>query len=64
MKLSEVKRRNRIIGIIGTAVLFQTGGVDARLRALGGTLFSFSVLVLLFFLVPIAIEYLERKFTK
>jgi len=64
VKLSEVKRRNRILGIIGAAVLFQAGGVDARLRALGGTLFSFTVLVLLFFLVPIAIEYLERKFTK
>jgi len=64
MKLSDVKRRNRILGIIGTAVLFQAGGVDARLRAIGGTLFSFTVLVLLFFLVPILIESLERKFTK
>jgi hypothetical protein len=64
MKLSEVKRRNRILGIIGTAVLFQTGGLDPRLRAIGGTAFSFTILVLLFFLVPLAIEYLERKFTK
>jgi len=64
VKLSEVKRRNRILGISGAAVLSQAGGVDARLRALGGTLFSFTVLVLLFFLVPILIESLERKFTK
>ena len=64
MKLSEVKRRNRVIGIIAAALLFQNGGLDARLRAIGGTAFSFAVLVLLFFLVPIAIESLERKFTK
>lgn len=64
MRLSEVKRRNRILGIIGTAVLFQAGGLDPRLRAIGGTAFSFTILVLLFFLVPLAIEYLERKFTK
>lgn len=64
MKLSEVKKRNRILGIIGAALLFQAGGLDARLRGIGGTAFSFSVLVLLFFLIPIVIEFLERKFTK
>jgi hypothetical protein len=64
VKLSDVKKRNRILGIIGAALLFQAGGLDARLRGIGGTAFSFAVLVLLFFLIPIAIEYLERKFTK
>jgi len=64
VKLSEVKRRNRVIGIIGAALLFQAGGLDPRLRAIGGTAFSFAVLLLLFFFAPIAIEYLERKFTK
>ncbi|HCC47800.1 MAG TPA: hypothetical protein DEQ38_06745 [Elusimicrobia bacterium] len=64
MKLSDVKRRNRVIGIICAAVLFQAGGLDPRLRAIGGTAFSFTVLVLFFFLIPLAIEYLERKFTK
>jgi len=64
VKLSDVKRRNRLAGIILAAVLFQTAGVDGRLRAIGGPLFSFAVLVLLFFLIPIIIEYLERKFVK
>lgn len=64
MRLSDVKRRNRVIGIIGAALLFQAGGLDARLRAIGGTFFSFAVLLLLFFLAPILIEALERKFTK
>ena len=64
MRLSEVKRRNRVIGIVAAAILFQAGGLDARLRAAGGPLFSFAVLVLLFFLSPILLEYLERKFTK
>ena len=64
MRLSEVKRRNRVIGILGAAVLFQAGGLDGRLRGIGGPLFSFAVLVLLFFLSPILLEYLERKFTK
>lgn len=64
MKLSEVKKRNRILGIIGAALLFQAGGLDPWLRSIGGTAFSFAVLILLFFSIPIAIEYLERKFTK
>lgn len=64
MRLSEVKRRNRVIGIIGAALLFQAGGLDPWLRSVGGTPFSFAVLVALFFLIPVAIEYLERKFTK
>lgn len=64
MRLSEVKRRNRILGIIGAAILFQAGGLDPWLRSVGGSAFSFAVLIILFFLIPIAIEYLERKFTK
>ncbi|MDD2804220.1 MAG: hypothetical protein PHV33_01590 [Elusimicrobiales bacterium] len=64
MKLSEVKKRNRLLGIIGAALLFQAGGLDPWLRGIGGTAFSFAVLLLLFFLAPIVIELLERKFTK
>jgi len=64
VKLSEVKRRNRVIGIVGAALLFQAGGLDPWLRGVGGTVFSFAVLVALFFLIPILIEYLERKFVK
>jgi len=64
MKLSEVKRRNRIIGVAGAAILFQTAGLDQFLRRIGGTVFSFIVLVVLFALFPLAIEYLERKFVK
>ncbi len=64
MKLSEVKRRNRLFGIIGAAALFQAGGLDPWLRSIGGALFSFTVLVLLFVLVPVLIELLERKFVK
>jgi len=64
VKLSEVKRRNRIIGVAAAAFLFQAAGLDPFLRKLGGTAFSFIVLVLLFFLFPMAIEYLERRFVK
>ena len=64
MKLSDVKKRNRFIGIILAALVFQAAGLDPFLRRLGGPLFSFCVLVLLFFLVPMGIEYLERKFVK
>lgn len=64
MKLSEVKRRNRVIGIIGAALLFQAGGLDPWLRGVGGAAFSFLVLVALFVLVPILIELLERRFVK
>jgi len=64
MKLSDVKRRNRFIGIIAAAILFQTAGLDPLLRRIGGVLFSFIVMVALFFLFPMVIEYLERKFVK
>jgi hypothetical protein len=64
VRLSEVKRRNRIIGIIGAALLFQAGGLDPWLRSMGGAVFSFSVLVVLFVVIPILIEFLERKFVK
>ena len=64
MKLSEVKRRNRLIGVAAAAVLFQAAGLDPFLRSVGGAAFSFIVLVLLFFLFPMAIEYLERRFVK
>lgn len=64
MKLSGVKRRNRVIGIIGAALLFQAGGLDSWLRSVGGTAFSFSVLVVLFVVIPLLIELLERKFVK
>jgi len=64
MKLSAVKRRNRLIGIAAAAVLFQTAGLDPLLRGIGGMAFSFIILVALFFLFPLVIEYLERKFVK
>ena len=64
MKLSDVKRRNRIIGVIAAAVIFQTAGLDQFLRRTGGVVFSFIVLLALFFIFPMLIEYLERKFVK
>lgn len=64
MKLSDVKKRNRFIGIVGAAVIFQAGGLDPYLRRLGGVVFSFVILLLLFFFIPIIIEYLERKLVK
>ena len=64
MKLSEVKRRNRISGIVAAALIFQAAGLDALLRRAGGAFFSFAVLLALFFLFPMIIEYLERKFVK
>ena len=62
MKLSGVKRRNRVIGIVGAALLFQAAGLDQFLRGIGGPVFSFIVLVALFFVFPLVIEYLERRF--
>lgn len=59
-----MKRRNRLIGIIAAATLFQASGLDPLLRGLGGAAFSFIIMVALFFLVPMVIEYLERKFVK
>jgi len=64
VRLSEVKRRNRVLGIVAAALLFQAAGLDPLLRRLGGPVFSFIALLILFFLFPIAIEYLERKFVK
>ena len=64
MKLSDVKRRNRLIGIAAAAVLFQAAGLDPLLRGIGGAVFSFLVMVALFFLFPLIIEYFERKFVK
>ena len=64
MKLSDVKRRNRFAGIAAAALLFQAAGLDPLLRRIGGVVFSFVILVILFFLFPIGIEYLERRFVK
>ena len=64
MKLSDVKRRNRVIGIVCAALLFQAGGLDPWLRSAGGAAFSFAVLVVLFVVIPILIELIERKFVK
>lgn len=64
MKLSDVKRRNRLLGIIGAALLFQAGGLDPWLRGIGGAAFSFAVLVALFVAIPMLLEFLERRFTK
>ncbi|MBI4351506.1 MAG: hypothetical protein HY550_08720 [Elusimicrobia bacterium] len=64
MRLSEVKRRNRFIGVAAAALLFQAAGLDPLLRRIGGTVFSFIILVLLFFLIPMGIEYLERRLLK
>ena len=64
MKLSEVKRRNRVIGIIGAALVFQAGGLDPWLRSVGGTVFSFAVLVVLFVVIPLLIEIIERKIVR
>jgi len=60
VKLSEVKRRNRVTGVIAAAIVFQATGLDPFLRGIGGVLFSFVILVLLFFMFPMAVEYLER----
>jgi len=64
VKLSEVKRRNRVIGVVAAALLFQAAELDQFLRRAGGALFSFIALLVLFFLFPLAIEFLERKLVK
>jgi len=64
MRLSEVKRRNRVAGVVAAALLFQAAGLEPFLRRLGGVVFSFVILLILFFLFPVTIEYLERKFVK
>ena len=64
MKLSEVKRRNRFIGVILAVSLTYWSGLDQLLRRAGGPVLVILALVPFFVLFPMAIEWLERKFVK
>ena len=64
MKLSDVKRRNRIIGVVLAVMLVYRFGLDVYLRRIGGPLFVVLALIPLFVLFPMLIEWLERKFVK
>ncbi len=62
MKLSEVRRRNRIIGVLLAVMLVYATGMDEVLRRLGGPVLVIVALVPFFILLPMAIEWLERRF--
>ena len=64
MKLSDVKRSNRMIGVVLAVGLTYWSGLDGVLRRAGGPVLVILALVPLFVLFPIAVEWLERKFVK
>ncbi len=64
MRLSEVRRRNRFIGVLLAVLLVYATGVDEVLRRLGGPALVIIALVPFFILLPMAIEWLERRFVK
>lgn len=64
MKMSDVKRRNRVIGVILAVSLVYATGLDGRLRQIGGPLFLLACLIPLFVLAPMAVEWLERKIVR
>ncbi len=64
MKLSDVKRSNRMIGVVLAVGLTYWTGLDAILRRIGGPLFLVLCLIPLFIMAPMAVEWLERKFVK
>jgi len=64
MKLSEVKRSNRLIGVVLAVGLTYWSGLDVILRRIGGPLFEVLCLIPCFVLFPMAIQWLERKFVK
>ncbi len=64
MKLSDVKRRNRFIGVILAVSLTYWAGLDQVLRRVGGPVLVILALVPFFVLFPMAIEWLERKIRK
>ena len=64
MKLSDVKRRNRFIGVILAVGLTYWSGFEGVLRRAGGPVLVILALVPFFILFPMAIEWLERKIRK
>ncbi|MBI5743057.1 MAG: hypothetical protein HY952_00760 [Elusimicrobia bacterium] len=64
MRLSEVKRSNRMIGVLLAVGITYATGLDAALRRAGGPVLLVCCLVPLFVLFPLLVEYLERKFVK
>lgn len=64
MKLSDVKRRNRFIGVILAVSLTYWSGLNEVLRRAGGPVLVILALVPFFVLFPMAIEWLERKIRK
>jgi ABC-type nitrate/sulfonate/bicarbonate transport system permease component len=64
MKLSDVKRRNRFIGVILAVSLTYWSGLDQLLRRAGGPVLLVLALVPFFILFPLAIEWLELKIRK
>lgn len=64
MRLSDVKRRNRFIGVIAAVGLTYWAGLDQVLLRAGGPVLLVAALVPFFILFPLAIEWLERKIRK
>ncbi len=60
MKLSDVKRSNRLIGVLLAVGLTYASGLDGLLRRSGGPAFMLICLVPMFVLFPMGIELLER----
>ncbi len=61
MKLSDVKRRNRLAGVLLAVGLTYWSGLDGALRRAGGPVLLVLSLVPLFVLFPMLIEWLERR---
>ena len=64
MKLLDVKRRNRFVGVIAAVSLTYWAGLDVVLRRAGGPVLMLLALVPFFILFPMAIEWLERAVIK
>lgn len=64
MKLSDVKRRNRFLGVVLAVGLTYWSGLDQALRRAGGPVLVILALVPFFILFPMAIEWLERAIIK
>jgi len=64
VRLSDVKRRNRFIGVILAVGITYWAGLDQVLRRAGGPLLEILALLPFFVLFPMAVEWLERKFVK
>lgn len=64
MKLAGVKRHNRFLGVILAVGFTYWSGLDGALRRAGGPVLLVLALVPFFVLLPLCLEWLERKIRK